>query len=359
MSEMVTVRNRQFRRGNSTFRFAGANMYELAYTEPEIALKMLTNAAEEGFTVVRFWAFTSVSMENFASVRRFAEMLGILLIPVLGDMNEFLQGFAADDEFFRKGYKERYLPFARDLAQRFKDDPQILAWEIFNEPRVSQFRLIFEFAETVSGSLKDSGARQIVSIGTIGGIGDKFGSEFSRFNHRNFYRLYSIESLDAVSIHDYSLCSSLAERADLYFRMKSKYVASAAFNKLDKFLNALPDALDVFCTDKFSKTFSFPLSLRSIWRMYNEIDIAYARLLGKPVYAGETGIKKKYGNKRSMILEAEMLRIYKSGVSGILLWSFETENKSLDGHDYGFNENDHFGETARKTLSVFNADYRI
>ncbi|MBK8549865.1 MAG: hypothetical protein IPL53_01940 [Ignavibacteria bacterium] len=39
-----------------------------------------------------------------------------------------------------------------------------------------------------------------------------------------------------------------------------------------------------------------------------------------------------------------MERYFKEGVSGILLWSFESQGKSLDGHDYGFGAGDDFGQ---------------
>lgn len=357
MSDIVTIKDGSFCFGEKPFRFIGANMYELAYTSTETAERMLQSAAAEGFSVIRFWTFASMQLERFEAICRIAEHLQIRLIPVLGDMNEFLQGFRVNDKFFESEYSEKYLPFAENMAARFGNFPQIMLWEIFNEPAVSDFDLIYKFTETVCSSLKNAGALQPVSMGTIGGIGDKFGSEFSRFKHDNFRKLIAINCLDAVSLHDYSFCSSLLERADLYFRLKAKYKSSARINRFDNVVNKLPDAIDEYLIKQFGRTLDFPLTLRSIWRMYNDFCIANAKALGKPVYVGELGIKKRFEKLRTKVLEMELRRNFDSGVSGILLWSFEAEGKSLDGHDYGFDENDQFGKVSESVLKdVMNTD---
>ena len=70
--------------------------------------------------------------------------------------------------------------------------------------------------------------------------------------------------------------------------------------------------------------------------------------LNKPVYIGEIGFKKNMGGYRKIIIEREYKKYFKSGVSGILLWSFEAEDRSKDGHDYGFDESDDFKETIKE-----------
>lgn len=49
--------NKSFTLNTNIFRFIGCNMYELANVDTAITEAMLKDAAAEGFSVVRFWAF--------------------------------------------------------------------------------------------------------------------------------------------------------------------------------------------------------------------------------------------------------------------------------------------------------------
>ncbi|MBK7253732.1 MAG: hypothetical protein IPI04_07375 [Ignavibacteria bacterium] len=51
---------------------------------------------------------------------------------------------------------------------------------------------------------------------------------------------------------------------------------------------------------------------------------------------------------RKLILEQELKRYFNEGIAGVLLWSFESQGKSVDGHDYGFGVDDGFGEVVKK-----------
>ena len=348
--KIVTTSGGKFMLDGRPFRFVGVNMYELAYVDEVTMHKMLQSAADQGFNAVRFWAFVTMPLNNISSICRIASELNIRLIPVFADMNEFLQGYRVNDEWFLDKYKGNYTKHYETLVGALAESPEILLWEIINEPMTSQFEIILDFASNVSEKIKQIDPLHAVSIGTIGGIGDRFGSELSRFSYSNFKRLYSIKTLDAVSMHDYSFSSSLLERADLYFRLKSRSRKSIVTNKLDTIISALPDVIDETLVRNFGRTFDFPFSLRSIWRYYNKLNLRIAKSLGKPVYIGEIGIKKKYRDLRKKIVEVELTNHFESGVCGALLWSFETLGRSLDGHDYGFDEKDDFGEIARRLL---------
>lgn len=351
MSEdLVRVSGGSFSLGGKPYRFVGANMYELAYVSDREIAGMLRSASEQGFSVVRFWAFASVDIRKLEFIVRESEKLSLRLIPVFGDMNEFLQGFRADDEWFRNGFKGPYTENLQRAAEAFKGCGRILLWELFNEPSASSPEIIRNFCKEAGNILKQSDLTHPVSLGTIGGIGDRFGGWASRFNPGNFRRLYELEQLDAVSMHDYSFSATLFERADLYYRLKSEARASALFGKLDLIWNALPQAVDEFTVRRFGRTFSFPLTVRGLWKFCNSINLITSRELGKPVYIGEIGIKKGYGELRKKILLSELEAQFRKGVSGALLWSFEASGRSLDGHDYGFSEADGFGDIAKSLI---------
>jgi hypothetical protein len=223
-----------------------------------------------------------------------------------------------------------------------------MLWELINEPVNNSFPDMYNFAEDASKNIKEADSNHLISIGTIGGVGDKFGDQFSRFNVANFEKLYSIKTLDAISIHDYSFNSTVLERLDILYRLKGKANSADYFRKIDSMINSIPQSVDKFTLDKFKRTFDFPLSLRNIWNSYNRKNILIAKKLNKPIYIGEVGLKKSMKEYRKLILEQELKRYFNEGIAGVLLWSFESQGKSIDGHDYGFGVDDGFGEVVKK-----------
>jgi hypothetical protein len=91
-----------------------------------------------------------------------------------------------------------------------------------------------------------------------------------------------------------------------------------------------------------------PLTLRDIWNRRNKRNISFAKKIGKPLYIGETGIKREMKRERKKILELDIEEKFKQGVSGYILWSFEAEGWNKDGHGYGFGMNDGFDEVIKK-----------
>lgn len=340
--------NGNFIFGNIPFNFIGCNMYELANVDSATTEAMLIDAAAEGFTVIRFWAFEPTDKNKLKEICDISKDLGLKIIPVLADTYGYLQNYKIDDEWYKSGYKKNYLKYIKDITSNFKDRDEILLWELINEPMNNSFPVMFNFAKDASENIKESDPNHLISIGTIGGIGDKFGDQFSRFNISNFEKLYSIKTLDAVSLHDYSFNSTVFERLDILYRLKGKSNSADYFRKIDDFINSIPQSVDKFTLDKFKRTYDFPLSLRNIWRNFNKKNIQIAKKLNKPIYIGEVGFKKSMKEYRKVILEKELKRYFKEDIAGVLLWSFESQGRSVDGHDYGFGVEDRFGEVVKK-----------
>lgn len=349
----ITSHNGKFFDGKDEFRFIGCNMYELANVESDISRKMMASAKDQGFDVIRFWVFDTTARNNLKKICDFASELGLRLTPVLADNWGYLMNEKINDEWYFNGYKNNYLQNVIDLSSEFSDRKEILLWEILNEPASNNFDIIYNFIKDVSTKFKKVNSNHLLSVGTIGGIGDKFGNEFSRFNSSNFEKLYSLKNLDAVSIHDYSFNSTIAERLDIHQRFKGKYTSSAILNNLDRIINFIPGLIDKFTLRKYNDVYDIPLTLRSIWQNYIAKNIITAAKLNKPLYIGEIGFKKNIGLNRKKIIEKEFIKYLEAGVSGILLWSFESEGRSKDGHDYGFDESDNFKEVIEKIKSKF------
>jgi len=323
-------------------------MYELANVDSATSEAMLKDAVSEGFSVVRFWAFEPLEKNKLNEICDISKELNLKIIPVLADTWGYLQNYKIDDEWYRTGYKKNYLNYVKDITTAFKDRDEIILWELINEPVNNSFSEMYNFAEDASKTIKESDPNHLISIGTIGGIGDKFGYQFSRFNVANFEKLYSIKTLDAISIHDYSFNSTVLERLDILYRLKGKANSADNFRKIDAMINSILQSVDKYTLERFKRTYDFPLSLRSIWNSYNKKNIQIAKKLNKPIYIGEVGFKKTMREYRKLILEQELKRYFDEGIAGVLLWSFESQGKSADGHDYGFGVDDGFGEVVKK-----------
>ncbi len=295
-ASIVKTINGTFIQNNSVFRFIGCNMYELANVDSATTEAMLKDAVSEGFKVVRFWAFEPLEKNKLNEICGLAGNLDLKIIPVLADTWGYLQNYKIDNEWYRTGYKKNYLNYVKDVTSAFKDRDEIILWELINEPVNNSFKDMYNFAKDASMTIKIADPNHLISIGTIGGIGDKFGTQFSRFDVSNSEKLYSINTLDAVSIHDYSFNSTFLERLDILYRLKGKANSADYFRKTDAMLNSIPQSLDKFTLEKFKRTYDFPLSLRNIWRYYNRKNIQIARKLNKPIYIGEVGLKKSIKN---------------------------------------------------------------
>lgn len=168
-----------------------------------------------------------------------------------------MQNYKIDDEWYRTGYKKNYLNYVKDITTAFKDRDEIILWELINEPVNNSFSEMYNFAEDASKTIKESDPNHLISIGTIGGIGDKFGDQFSRFNVANFEKLYSIKTLDAISIHDYSFNSTVLERLDILYRLKGKANSADNFRKIDAMINSILQSVDKYTLERFKRTYDF------------------------------------------------------------------------------------------------------
>lgn len=348
INTFVKAFNSSFILSNNIFRFIGCNMYELANVDSITAEAMLKDAKSDRFSVVRFWAFEPMEKKKLKEICEISKELDLKLIPVLADTWGYLQNYKIDDEWYRTGYKKNYLNYVKDVTATFKDRDEIMLWELINEPVNNSFPEMYNFADDASKTIKVADPNHLISIGTIGGVGDKFGDQLSRFNVSNFEKLYSIKTLDAISIHDYSFNSTVLERLDILYRLKGKANSADYFRKIDTMINSIPQSFDKYTLERFKRTYDFPLSLRYIWSSYNKKNIQIAKKLDKPIYIGEVGFKKSMEEYRKLILEQELKRYFNEGIAGVLLWSFESQGKSVDGHDYGFGVDDGFGEVVKK-----------
>ncbi len=351
MRGFVTVSNGNFVLNGMRFRFVGANVYELANVEPMITRAIMDDAVTAGFLVLRFWLFQNKKTEDLIKkmneICDLAAERGLKLIVSLSDKWGYLQNYKIDEDWYKSGYKNEYLSYVKEVTFALKNRDEIIIWELINEPETDTFESFYRFAEHVSAELKTISPNHLFSTGTVGGIGDKFGSYFSVFKKSNFRRLYSIETLDTISIHDYSYDSGIFERLDVLYRFKGDAKRAALFGSVAGISGKPFEKLDARYLRK-NKLIRVPLTMRRVWNNYIKKDLDFALSIGKPLYIGEVGFKSHTNRDRSKILDLDIAEKFSMGVSGYMLWSFQAQGWSNDGHNYGFGLGEGFEEVVKK-----------
>ena len=349
--------NGQFTVDGKPFRYVGTNMYSLAKEKPEVQEKMLKDAADHGFTVVRFWAYENYSAtpEILQRLCDLAAKYQLKLIPCLADRWVMSDADRKDDHFYKAGFERSYLPRVLEMTEKLKDRPEIMIWELVNEPETEAFESMYHFSKTVSEAIKKNNPNQLISLGTIGGIGDKFGSQLSRLSTDSFRKLYAIPSLDAASIHNYSYDATLLERLDILARFSGENEKGAQFGKADQILSWASRKVDTWALNNLGVQIQNPLTLRGRWDQMNHENIQIAKDLGKPLYIGEVGFKQAHGEDRQKLLRLDIARSMQAGVQGYTLWSYQAQGKSVDGHDYGFDDRDKLAPVVKEWNRYFAA----
>lgn len=348
----------QFTIDGKPFKYVGCNMYSLAWEKSETTDKMLQDAAKEGFTVVRFWADKRTTPAKMQEILDACAKYGLKVIPVLANHWALKPAENPNDQWYREGYKKEYLPAAETMARMFKDRPEVMLWELINEPETHTFENIQSFTQDVSTRLKALDPNHMVSIGTIGGVVDRFGSQISRVSTANYKKLSAIPTLDALSIHDYSYDATILERLDLNARNHGKPDVAKKFGYLDGIVSYMGRKVDNFALKHFDTMLFKPWTMRGLWRHNNQKDLQIAKDLGKPLYVGEVGFKKMHGDDRKKLLELDMQDYFNKGAQGYMLWSFEAQGRSIDGHDYGFTPKDGFGPLIQKWNQQFQQELK-
>lgn len=351
MSGFVKNINGEFSVNGKPFRFIGANVYEIANLETAITKSIIGDAVEVGFTTLRFWLFqnkdAALQIKKVHEICDMVKPYGIKLIISLSDKWGYLQNYKIDEHWYKEGYKNEYLTYVKTVTGECKERDEIMIWELINEPETDSFNAFYNFAKLVSEEIKSVNPNHLLSTGTVGGVGDKFGSYFSVFKKSNFRNLYSLSSLDAVSIHDYSYDSGIFERLDVLNRFTGNEKRAKMYGSISNVVEAPFSRVDKYFLGR-SKLVHIPLTLRGVWNSYNKSDLKFAKEIKKPLYIGEVGFKSAHGANRKKILELDIEQKFNMGVSGYMLWSFEAQGWSRDGHSYGFGISDDFGGIIKK-----------
>jgi hypothetical protein len=171
-------------------------------------------------TVLRFWAFQAYAGASGADFSHFdrlveaARAAGVRLIPVLENMHvDCSSGITPDDTWFAGGYTRpygsyvlSYRDYVTGLVAHFRDEPTIIAWELMHEAGGSDFTALESFAADMSALVRAAAPNQLLSLGLNNGGTPATSTEG---DPSNYFRLQSHSELDLIDVHDFSAADAL------------------------------------------------------------------------------------------------------------------------------------------------------
>jgi len=264
----VTRRGDQLWCDGRPFTFTGVCIHYLvapSFPEEKMA-EVVEYLSGEGITAIRLWLLPEYDLDRFARLLDLGRQHNMRFVVTLVDYY-----FHKDMTWFKGEGRTSYLQHVRRVVTRFRDRPEIIIWELMNEPGCgpeggSQACLdsIYKWVSTASAEVKSLDPDRPISIGTMR-------AGWTEAERDNYYRMHALDTIDVVSIH---------KRAS-----------------------------------------RLPLP-----------ELQTARELGKPVMIGEVWSQAYKENcrplsataaqERAHKIEADLARCAKEGVDGYLLWNF-------------------------------------
>jgi hypothetical protein len=192
-----------------------------AYSSQQAALEPTFDAlAAMHTTMLRFWAFqayagaSGTDFSHFDRLVDAARAAGVRLIPVLENMHvDCSSGITPDDSWFAGGYEAPYGSYAlsyRDyvagLVAHFRDEPTIVAWELMHEATGSAFASLDGFAGDMTTLIRNADPNHLIALGLDDGDSDATSTDGAT---SNYYRLQNRDELDLVDVHDFSTTDGL------------------------------------------------------------------------------------------------------------------------------------------------------
>jgi len=179
--------------------FLGVNASYLMseyFPEREIEPIIRYLAETEGVNVIRLFYQPGKDPERFERLLNLGRQYGIRYIVALQDFY-----FYKTQTWFDVHYKVEDLPHIRTVVPRFRDRPEILMWELMNEPGCAEGdepkkcqQHIYNWAAAVSAEVKALDPNHLVSIGTLS-------AEGSRYHKSNYEDMHKLPTVDVISLH--------------------------------------------------------------------------------------------------------------------------------------------------------------
>ncbi len=294
-SGFVTRRGEDLWLFGQPYTFVGINVSYLAGPFfPEAQMEdVVSFLAASGVDVIRVWVEPWCDLDRVQRMLDQGRSHGIRFILTLQDFYAEETGY-----WFREGFLTRDLPHIDNIVPRFANRPEVLMWELMNEPACPPqdagkdcWDSLYLWAQATSQEVKRLDPNHLVSAGTQGAGFDDLAMDA-------FRRIHALDSIDVVSVHGQG-------------------------GKLDQ--------------------------------GERQKEIAIAHELGKPIYFGEIAIPGHDENCQPLSQEALQMRAQAVGVDmqlsialgvdGYLLWQYAYGGVDMGSHvQYFCGTFDYFAE---------------
>lgn len=179
------------------YTFVGTNVSYLAgpfFPESE-AEEIIAHLSASGVQVIRAWVLPWSDLDRVERMLDLGQQYHVRFILTLQDFFGNLDGSC-----FRR-YKTEDLPHVRNVVPRFAQRPEVLMWELMNEPTCPGsdsgpdcWDALYRWAEATSREIKRLDPNHLVSVGTQNaGFDDQAKGVFRR--------IHALETIDLVSVH--------------------------------------------------------------------------------------------------------------------------------------------------------------
>jgi len=181
--------------GGQPFTFVGTNVSYLMHdyfpeAEVEVVLRYLSQA---GATVLRVWVFPGHDLDRAERLFDLGRDYDLRFVVTLVNYYFDKGGWWFDPLH----YSKEYLPHVQKTVARFRDRPEIIMWELMNEPNCSGGDEncpgnMLRWAEAVSKEIKALSPCHLVTTGTI---------RIDVGGEAYYSSLHALPAIDVVSIH--------------------------------------------------------------------------------------------------------------------------------------------------------------
>jgi mannan endo-1,4-beta-mannosidase len=194
----VTRAGENLQLNGQPYTFVGVNASYLAgpFFPEANAEQVVSFLARSGVQVIRVWVEPWCDLERVERLLDLGKKYDVRFILTLQNFFNNESG-----SWFRGLYVTRDLPHIHSIVTLFADRPEILAWELMNEPTCPPkdsgsncWDALVHWAEVTSQAIKQLDPNHLVSIGTQRGGFDARALDA-------FRRMHALDTVDLVSIH--------------------------------------------------------------------------------------------------------------------------------------------------------------
>ncbi|MFQ5459831.1 MAG: cellulase family glycosylhydrolase, partial [Anaerolineae bacterium] len=162
----------------------------------ERALALVAEVAARGVNTVRVWFFHDEDPQRLARLLEAGRNHGVRFVVTLAD-----NVFKGPEWFFGSDDEEEYRPHLRTTVSRFRDSPQVLLWEVMNEPNCGEagvsaacLKTMRDWLTMATRMVRAIDECHVVSTGMIGAGNRDDEAE-------NFRRIHRKDAVGIVSVH--------------------------------------------------------------------------------------------------------------------------------------------------------------